>query len=58
MSPEQLKRLQHLSQLFAQGQAGPDQIKQLSDLLASINHHSDPERDHENELLNIPQIIN
>lgn len=40
MSPEQLKTLQYLSQLFEEGQAGPDQIKQLSELLATINHHS------------------
>jgi len=37
MSPEQLKKLQALSQLFEEGQAGPSQIKQLSELLAVIN---------------------
>jgi len=38
MSPEQLKTLQKLRQLFEDGLAGPAQIKQLSELLASINH--------------------
>ena len=37
MSPEQLKTLQQLSQLFEEGAAGPLQVKQLSALLAEIN---------------------
>tara|TARA_R110000737_G_scaffold113384_1_gene146523 strand:- start:1056 stop:1220 length:165 start_codon:yes stop_codon:yes gene_type:complete len=37
MSPEQLKTLQQLSQLFEEGSAGPMQVKQLSVLLAEIN---------------------
>jgi hypothetical protein len=37
MSPEQLKVLQRLSQLFEEGIAGPSQIKELSTLLAAIN---------------------
>jgi len=37
MSPEQLRTLQKLSQLFEDGCAGPRQIKQLSELLATIN---------------------
>lgn len=37
MSPEQLKALQELSQLFEEGLAGPSQIKQLSELLSAIN---------------------
>ena len=37
MSPEQLKKLQQLNQLFAQGSVGPKQVKQLSALLAEIN---------------------
>jgi len=44
MSPEQLKVLQRLSQLFEEGVAGPSQIKELSALLAEINKnhiHSD-----------------
>lgn len=41
MSPEQLKQLQKLSQLFEEGLAGPKQIKELTDLLATINHHQD-----------------
>jgi hypothetical protein len=41
MSPEQLKNLQQLSQLFENGLAGPKQIKQLSQLLADINLLSD-----------------
>jgi predicted ATPase len=41
MSPEQLSKLQKLSKLFEEGIAGPDQIKQLSELLAIINHRSE-----------------
>jgi hypothetical protein len=37
MSPEQLKELHSLSQLFEDGIAGPSQIKALSFLLAEIN---------------------
>lgn len=37
MSPEQLKALHILSQLFEEGIAGPSQIKELSFLLAEIN---------------------
>jgi len=37
MSPEQLKALKKLSQLFEEGIAGPQQIKLLSELLATIN---------------------
>lgn len=43
MSPEQLKTLQKLSRLFEEGIAGPDQIKQLAELLANINHEQEPE---------------
>jgi hypothetical protein len=42
VSPEQLITLQKLSRLFEDGAAGPDQIKQLSDLLAKVNQHIDP----------------
>ncbi|XQW84713.1 hypothetical protein ACOYR1_16480 [Thalassotalea piscium] len=38
MSPEQLVKLQKLSELFEQGNAGAEQIKELSELLAEINH--------------------
>ncbi|GAA5132308.1 hypothetical protein [Thalassotalea piscium] len=38
MSPEQLKQLQKLSQLFEEGSAGSEQIKELSELLAEVNH--------------------
>jgi len=37
MSPEQLKTLQKLSQLFEDGAASPKHVKQLSNLLAEIN---------------------
>jgi len=37
MSPEQLKTLQQLSQLFEEGSAAPKHVKQLSALLAEIN---------------------
>ncbi|TWX55297.1 hypothetical protein [Colwellia hornerae] len=39
MSPEQLKVLQRLSQLFEQGTAGPSQIRELSSLLSAINQN-------------------
>jgi len=41
MSPEQLKILQRLSQLFEEGRAGPSQIRELSILLADINKNQD-----------------
>jgi len=41
MSPEQLRTLQNLSRLFEDGRAGPRQIKQLSELLATINQSHD-----------------
>lgn len=37
MSPEQLKKLQQLNQLFAQGPVDSKQVKQLSALLAELN---------------------
>ena len=57
MSPEQLKTLQQLSQLFEEGLAGPEQIKQLSELLASINHHLDPEKKQEAEIISLPTHV-
>ncbi len=47
MSPEQLVTLQKLSRMFEEGLAGSTEIKQLSDLLATINHHKDFLDDHE-----------
>lgn len=41
MSPEQLKNLQQLGQLFESGLAGPKQMKQLSELLAEVSASSD-----------------
>lgn len=41
MSPEQLKMLQRLSQLFEEGRAGPSQIRELSSLLTAINQKQD-----------------
>ena len=43
MSPEQLKTLKKLSQLFEDGLAGPQQIKMLSELLATINQVKEPD---------------
>lgn len=43
MSPAQLKKLQELSQVFSDGRATPQQIQQLSLLLAQINCMSDEE---------------
>ncbi len=51
MSPEQLITLQNLSLLFREGRAGPEQIKQLSELLASINHHNEPDEFSEFDLI-------
>ena len=41
MTPEQLLKLRELRKLFAEGSATPENIRQLSELLASINHQSD-----------------
>ncbi len=41
MSPEQLRTLQKLSRLFEEGCAGHSQIKQLSELLSTINQSRD-----------------
>ena len=41
MSPEQLKSLRELSRHFADGSATPENIRQLSELLASINHRDE-----------------
>lgn len=43
MSPEQLKKLQELSLVFSQGIANPQQIQQLSTLLAQINRCEEKE---------------
>ena len=43
MSPEQLVALKKLSQLFEEGIAGPQQIKLLSELLATINQAKEPD---------------
>jgi hypothetical protein len=51
MSPEQLKVLQRLSQLFEEGIAGPSQIKELSRLLAEINKNQA-----QNELFSYPVL--
>ncbi|GAW95767.1 MULTISPECIES: hypothetical protein [Colwellia] len=49
MSPAQLKQLQELSQIFSQGKANPQQIQQLSALLAEINRYDDAEPITKNE---------
>jgi len=41
MSPVQLKKLQELSQAFSNGRATPEQIQQLSVLLAQINGNTE-----------------
>ncbi|WP_286234609.1 hypothetical protein [Thalassotalea sediminis] len=51
MSPEQLKQLNSLSKLFKEGQAGTEQIKQLSELLASINYQVDPIKEQVEEVI-------
>ena len=38
MSPEQLKTLQQLSQLFEEGAAGPLQVKQFYCQLSALKH--------------------
>ncbi len=49
MSPEQLKELQELSQIFSQGKANPKQIHQLSALLAQINCYGEESKTKESE---------
>lgn len=44
MSPAQLEKLQELSQTFSQGEANPQQIQQLSALLAQINKYESEQR--------------
>jgi hypothetical protein len=41
MSPEQLRTLKKLNRLFEDGRAGPKQIKQSSELFATINQNND-----------------
>lgn len=41
MSPEQLAKLRELTEKFEQGVAGPEQVKQLSEILSSHNRHVD-----------------
>ncbi len=43
MSPEQLKKLQELRNVFENGIASPTDIKELSDLLTLINYRDDDE---------------
>jgi len=38
MSPDQLKELHKLSQLFEQGTASHNHIRQLNEILAQVNH--------------------
>ncbi|WP_286264310.1 hypothetical protein [Thalassotalea atypica] len=39
MSPEQLNKLREISELFEQGKASVEQVKQLNDILSRINRH-------------------
>ncbi len=48
MSPEQLKKLKNLSNLFENGAAGANQIQQLSELLACVNNNEDMKNHFEN----------
>ncbi len=50
MTPSQAKQLRQLSMLFKEGKASPDDIKELSDLLALINGHSDNMNHHQTEM--------
>jgi hypothetical protein len=52
MSPEQLRTLQKLNRLFEDGRAGPRQIKELSELFATINKNHDI---HEN--FELPKVL-
>jgi len=51
MSPEQLKTLQYLNQLFKDGLAGPEQIRELSELLSTINQYQAPSQAQDLELI-------
>lgn len=49
MTPAQLKELQELSHIFSQGKASPQQMQQLSALLAQINCYGEESRADESE---------
>lgn len=51
MSPEQFKVLQKLRQLFEEGRANPNHIKQLSELLSLINQQKPENNDLTAEVL-------
>ncbi|MBL4909546.1 MAG: hypothetical protein JKX78_05905 [Alteromonadaceae bacterium] len=48
MTPSQAQQLRELSMLFKEGKASPTDIKELSELLALINGHSEHMNHHEN----------
>ena len=50
MSPDQLRALKQLRQLFEEGRANPQQIKQLSDLLSLINQQRPVPRDWDTDI--------
>jgi len=52
MTPAQLKELQELSHIFSQGKASPQQVQQLSALLAQINCYGEENRAEESEQIN------
>ncbi|WP_206486516.1 hypothetical protein [Thalassotalea sp. G2M2-11] len=51
MSPEQLLTLQKLSRQFEEGVAGPTQVRQLSELLSTINCHNESIEEHVDKLV-------
>ncbi len=51
MSPTQQKELQELSFIFSQGKANPQQIQQLSALLAQINRVYDQNQNSEHTIV-------
>ena len=44
MSPEQLKKLQKLGQIFEKGSVNPSQVKELSTLLTDLNRLRDEKK--------------
>jgi hypothetical protein len=54
MSPEQLKKLQHLRDAFENGRASNQEIKELSELLTLINQSNDDDLFKETNLASQP----
>jgi hypothetical protein len=54
MSPKQLKKLQHLRDVFESGRASNQEISELSELLTLINQSNDDDLFQETDLASQP----